>query len=131
MDKLPTKVLCDTNFLLIPIRFGVDILAETTEAVNDIVEFYVSSKVVEEIKLLISNAKPGLERELRFALNMANRFKIIEDDSSLSVDDSLIQLAEKNNMILGTVDKELRKKAKKSGVKVVFLRQGRRLLLDG
>jgi rRNA-processing protein FCF1 len=131
VDKLPTKVLCDTNFLLIPIRFGVDILAETTEAVNDIVEFYVSSKVVEEIKLLISNAKPGLERELRFALNMANRFKIIEDDSSLSVDDSLIQLAEKNNMILGTVDKELRKKAKKSGVKVVFLRQGRRLLLDG
>ena len=131
MDKLPTKVLCDTNFLLIPIRFGVDILAETSEAVNDIVEFYVSSKVVEEIKLLISNAKPGLEKELRFALNMANRFKIIEDDSSLSVDDSLIQLAEKNNMILGTVDKELRKKAKKSGVKVVFLRQGRRLLLDG
>jgi rRNA-processing protein FCF1 len=131
VDKLPTKVLCDTNFLLIPIRFGVDILAETTEAVNDIVEFYVSSKVVEEIKLLIFNAKPGLERELRFALNMANRFKIIEDDSSLSVDDSLIQLAEKNNMILGTVDKELRKKAKKSGVKVVFLRQGRRLLLDG
>jgi len=131
VDKLPTKVLCDTNFLLIPIRFGVDILAETTEAVNDIVEFYVSSKVVEEIKLLISNAKPGLERELRFALNMANRFIIIEDDSSLSVDDSLIQLAEKNNMILGTVDKELRKKAKKSGVKVVFLRQGRRLLLDG
>ena len=131
MDKLPTKVLCDTNFLLIPIRFGVDILAETSEAVNDIVEFYVSSKVVEEINLLISNAKPGLERELRFALNMANRFRIIEDDSSLSVDDSLIRLAEKNNMILGTADKELRKKAKNSGVKVVFLRQSRRLLLDG
>lgn len=131
MDKLPTKVLCDTNFLLIPIRFGVDILAETTEAVNDIVEFYVSSKVVEEIKLLLSNAKPGLERELRFALNMAKGFRIIEDDSSLSVDDSLIHLAEKNNMILGTADKELRKKAKNSGVKVVFLRQGRRLLLDG
>ena len=131
MDKLPTKVLCDTNFLLIPIRFGVDILAETAEAVNDIVEFYVSSKVVEEIKLLISSAKPGLERELRFALNMANRFRIIEDDSSLSVDISLIKLAKKKNMILGTADKELRKKAKKSSVKVVFLRQGRRLLLDG
>ncbi|MFW6109512.1 MAG: nucleotide-binding protein, partial [archaeon] len=69
--------------------------------------------------------------ELSFALQMAEKCHIIEDDSSLLVDDSLIELAKKHDMIIGTIDKELRKKARSEGVPVIYLRQGRRLLLDG
>ena len=131
MAELPTKILCDTNFLLIPLRFGVDVFNETDDALNDIAEFYVSSRVLDEINLLRLDAKPSLDKELLFALKMAEQCKVIQDESPLLVDDSLIELAKKHDMAIGTIDSELRKKARDEGVKVVFLRQRRYLVLDG
>ena len=129
--KMPSKILCDTNFLLIPLRFGVDVLNETDDAINDITDFYVSSRVIDEIKLLKETAKPSFEKELLFALKMAELCTVIDDDSTGLVDESLIDLALKHGLILGTSDSELRKKARAYGVKVVYLRQKRYLVLDG
>ena len=131
MADLPTKILCDTNFLLIPLRFGVDVFAEADEALNDLSEFYVSSRVLDEINLLRQNAKPGLEKELLFALKMAEHCTVIEDDSDSFVDDSLIALAKRHDMVLGTTDAELRRNARSMGVRVIFLRQKSYLVLDG
>jgi rRNA-processing protein FCF1 len=116
---------------LIPLRFGVDVFSVTDDALNDITEFYVSSRVLDEIKLLKEKAKPSLAKELLFALKMAELCKIIPDDSTGYVDDSLIGLAEKHDMIIGTSDSELRQRARERGVKVVYLRQRRYLVLDG
>ena len=131
MANLPTKILCDTNFLLIPLRFGVDVFVEAEEALNDLSEFYVSSRVVDEIKLLRKDAKPSFDKELLFALKMIEQCNVIEDTSETLVDDSLIELARKNNLVIGTTDSELRKKARMEGVKVIYLRQRRYLVLDG
>ena len=131
MADLPTKILCDTNFLLIPLRFGVDVFTESDEVLNDLTEFFVSSRVLDEIKLLREGAKPSLEKELLFALKMAEQCVLIEDASEIEVDDSLVQLAKENDMVLGTSDSELRKKARQEGVKVIYLRQRRYLVLDG
>ena len=131
MADLPTKILCDTNFLLIPIRFGVDVFTVADETLNDIASFYVSSRVIDEINLLKRDAKPGFEKELLFALKMAEHCEIISDDSETPVDDSLIQLAKENGMVIGTSDSGLRKKARNEGVKVLYLRQRRYLVLDG
>lgn len=131
MANLPTKILCDTNFLLVPLRFGVDVFTEADEALNDLTEFFVSSRVVDEIKLLRKDAKPSFEKELLFALKMIEQCKVIEDTSETLVDDSLIELARINNMVIGTTDSELRKKARMEGVKVIYLRQKRYLVLDG
>ena len=131
MSELPSKILCDTNFLLVPLRFGVDIFYEAPNALNDIVEFYVSSRVLDEISLLRKDAKPSFDKELLFAQKMAEQCKVIEDPSDSLVDDSLIQLAKEHGLVIGTTDSELRKKAREQGVKVVYLRQRRYLVLDG
>ena len=131
MAKLPTKILCDTNFLLVPLRFGVDVFTEADEALNDLTEFCVSRRVLDEINLLRKKAKPSLEKELLFALKMAEQCELIEDKSETQVDDSLIHLAKRHNMVIGTTDSELRKKARKEGVKIIYLRQKRYLVLDG
>ncbi len=131
MAELPSKILCDTNFLLVPLRFGVDIFYEVPEALNDIVEFYVSSRVLDEINLLRRDAKPSFDKELLFALKMAEKCMVLEDHSENLVDDSLIQLAKDHDLVLGTTDSELRRKARDKGVKVVYLRQRRYLILDG
>jgi rRNA-processing protein FCF1 len=128
---MPTNILCDTNFLLVPLRFGVDIFQESQKTLNDVTTFYVSSRVLGEICILKKNAKPTFYKELLFAEKMAERCILIRDNSCLLVDDSLISLAQKKDMVLATTDSELRKKARSEGIKVLYLRQKRYLILDG
>ena len=128
---MPTKLLVDTNFLLIPVRFKVDIFEESQNAVNDVVEFYVSSRVLAEIQILKARSKGSFVRQLKLAERLSENCTVINDDSSTRVDQSLINLAIREEMMIGTADAELRQNARKAGVKVVYLRQKRYLVLDG
>lgn len=128
---MPTKFLVDTNFLLVPVRFKVDIFLEAETAVNDLVEFYVSSRVLDEIRILKERSKGSFVRELKLAERLAENCLVIEDLSKTRVDQSLIDLALDEGMVLGTTDAELRQNARKAGVKVVYLRQKSHLVLDG
>ena len=128
---MPTRILVDTNFLLIPIRFKVDIFTVSADAVNDLTEFYVSSRVLEEIRFLKEKSKPSFVKELRLAETFAGQCILIEDPSDGEVDDSLVSLALRKGMVLGTSDAELRRKASAAGVKVIYLRQKSYLVLDG
>lgn len=128
---MPTRILVDTNFLLIPVRFKVDIFTDSSDAVNDLTEFYVSSRVLNEIRLLKEKSKPSFVKELRLAEAYAGQCTLIEDPSDGEVDDSLVNLASREGMVLGTIDSELRQKARNAGVKVIYLRQRNYLVLDG
>jgi rRNA-processing protein FCF1 len=128
---MPVKILCDTNFLLVPLRFGVDIFQESEKTLNDVTTFYVSSRVLDEIRILKKKAKPTFEKELMFAEKIAARCIFVNDNSCSLVDDSLISLSRKMGMVLATTDSMLRKKARLEGIKVLYLRQRRYLILDG
>ena len=128
---MPTRILVDTNFLLIPIRFKVDIFTDSADAVNDLTEFYVSSRVLDEIRLLKEKSKPNFVKELRIAETFSGECTLIDDPSDGEVDDSLVSLALREGMVLGTTDSELRQKARTAGVKVIYLRQRSYLVLDG
>ena len=128
---MPTRILVDTNFLLIPVRFKVDIFTGSSDAVNDLTEFYVSSRVLNEIQRLKEKSKPSFVKELRLAETYAGQCTLIEDPSDGEVDDSLVSLASREGMVLGTTDSELRQKARAAGVKVIYLRQRNYLVLDG
>ena len=128
---MPTRILVDTNFLLIPVRFKVDIFEASADAVNDITEFYVSSRVLDEIRHLKERAKPGFFRELKLAETFAGMCTFMVDPSVNDVDDSLVSLASREGMVLGTSDAELRQKARAAGLKVIYLRQKSYLVLDG
>lgn len=131
VSKMPTKLLVDTNFLLVPVRFKLDVFEETQNAVNDIVEFYVSSRVLDEIQVLKNRSKGNFVRQLKLAEKLAENCIVIEDNSRTMVDQSLVDLALDHDMVLGTTDAELRQKARKAGVKVVYMRQKGFLVLDG
>lgn len=128
---MPTKILLDTNFLLIPIRFKVDIHTAAADAVNDLVEFYISSRVIVEIRQLKEKSKPSFVRELGIAEALSRECQLIDDPSDGEVDDSLVSLASRQGLILGTTDSDLRRRARAAGVKVLYLRQKRYLVLDG
>jgi hypothetical protein len=124
---LPKTVIFDTNFLLAPHRFHVDIFSETEIALSEKVEFAVTNTVMDEIEKLIRESNPKFKRELLLAKTLARQCKIIDVDlkPGESVDDSLIRVAKENNFIVATSDTKLRKKLRKEGVRTLALRQRR------
>jgi len=130
---LPATVIFDTNFLLVPIRFGVDVFAEAERALNQLVDPAVTPGVLRELEQLRRGAAPGFERELDFALSLASRCRVIELDlmEGETVDDSLVRLASAGGYVVATTDSELKNKLRRRGVKVLILRQRRYLQLVG
>ena len=133
MADLPATVIFDTNFLLVPIRFGVDVFAEAERALNQLVDPAVTPGVLRELEQLRRGAAPGFERELDFALSLASRCRVIELDlmEGETVDDSLVRLASAGGYVVATTDSELKNKLRRRGVKVLILRQRRYLQLVG
>ncbi|MCW4051473.1 MAG: DNA-binding protein [Candidatus Bathyarchaeota archaeon] len=132
-SRPPQGILFDTNFLLVPIRFGVDIFSESERTINTIVEFLVTPGVLQEIEYLKKTAKPSFRRDLEFAEKIASQCRVLDEEVNPSekVDDSIVRIASKLGLIVGTTDAELRKKLRAEGVKVLVLRQRRYLELDG
>ncbi len=133
MADLPPKILFDTNFLLIPLRFGVDIFEEAERVLNQPPEYYVTRSVLREIAQLKKGASPSFVKELNFAEKLAERCGVleVEVEEGETVDESILRTAEGKGLIVGTTDAELRKKLREAGVKALVLRQRRFLELMG
>lgn len=115
------KVVLDSNFLLLPFQFRIDIFAELDKLLDVRYEVCVTKGVVEELKKIKS-------RHARAALSIANKFPVI--DAGGGVDEALLKLASKD-IIIATNDKFLKEKIRKKGAPVVYLRQRKYLAIDG
>ena len=132
----PRKVLTvvlDTNFLLIPIRFGVDVRAELGRVVEASFVLTVTPAVIEELRRLENKVKAAEAKDIRFALDFASQMKVIDDilAEGEEVDDQLLRLAVERGYIVATTDAGLRRRLREKGLPVVFLRQGRHLSIEG
>ena len=118
---------------MIPIRFGVDIFSEMAGLLEVVVEPVVMQSVLDEIHLLLREAKPSFSRELEFALKMASLCTVIDDErrNHEKVDDSLIRIAVDNGFIVGTTDADLRRRLRAVSVPALYLRQSNRLCIEG
>ena len=66
-------VILDSNFLFVPLRFGVDIFGELEGLLGPSVVFLVPDAVLAELELLREGASPSLLREIDFALGQIGR----------------------------------------------------------
>ncbi len=117
------KVILDTNALMIPGQFGVDIFAELEKLDCD--RFIVPSQVVLELKILYK--KGGNKAEASLALSLLDRCEVVDAKAEISTDDVIVQIAEDINAAVFTVDAELRKRLKDKGITTICLRQKKRL----
>ena len=130
---MPPKILFDTNFLMIPLRFGVDVFEEAERVLNNLPEYYVTGSVLREIELLKQGASPSFAKELSFAEKIAERCSVLDVEAreKETVDESILRTAVEKRLIVGTTDAELRRRLREVGVKVLVLRQRRYLELIG
>lgn len=128
MSNHPTIIL-DTNFLLVPIRFRVDIFEETERVLNQLIKFAVTPSILKEIEYLKTKANPSFLRELVFVEKIIEKCTVLNEPiiDGENTDDSIIRIASSQGYYVGTSDKELRRKLREAGVRIVFLRQRRYL----
>jgi len=104
------KVILDTNFILSCLRKKIE-LFETLENLN--FEVIIPSQVIFELKRLSESKKKGaLKEDCKLALKILEKNKFKEENLEKNyVDDGLVKFLEKNpEIILGSLDKKLRKK---------------------
>lgn len=126
-------VILDSNFLFIPHRFRVDIFEELRRLLGRNVRCIVTTPIIDELKLLGSEAKPSFRRDVDFALGFMDSCDVMDEslDPGETVDDSILRIALERRFTVATNDAELRKRLRKVGIPVVFLRQKNHLEIDG
>lgn len=123
----------DTNFLMLPVRFGVDTRAELGRIIEASFSLATTPAVLDELNRLKKNVKTRELKNIEFALTSAEAIEKV--DAVLipgeDVDDQLVRLSEEDGLIVATTDSELRKRIRLKGHPVVFMRQRRFLAIDG
>ena len=124
------EVVIDTNFFMVPFQFNVDIIDELEKALPSY-RLTTPIFVINELKGLKRNNKGKIRLNADLALKLANSSNIEIKDISLenneTVDDALLRVSE----VLATNDIELKKRAKKKGITVAYLRQKKYIAIDG
>ena len=124
------EVVIDTNFFMVPFQFNVDIIDELEKALPSY-KLTTPIFVINELKGLKRNNKGKIRLNADLALKLAKSSNIEIKDISLenneTVDDALLRVSE----VLATNDIELKKRARKKGITVAYLRQKKYIAIDG
>lgn len=120
------KVFLDTNFLLIPFEFKIDVFSELNYLIESNFQIFLPSGVISELKKLAKGrGKEGLAA--KFALKIVavylEKKKISKIRSSGYVDDWLFYTGKNDsNAIICTNDTRLRRKLKSARIPVITMK---------
>ncbi len=131
---MPVKIVLDTNFMLIPGQFRVDIFSEIVRICDFNFEIVVLDRTLGELKGIVANQKGKDKAAAILGLRLIEKKKpgIIDTKTAIfkNVDKIIIELASKEKLIVATQDQELKSQLKKLGVQVIVLRQKKYLKLE-
>jgi len=115
------KVIADTNALMMPFQFRVNIEKELERLLASY-EILVPSSVLAELRRLASS-----NEKARSAIKLAERYKVVETEEV--GDESILEIASKHGACVLTNDKILLSKLKDAGIPRIFLRSRSHLVL--
>lgn len=128
------KIFLDTNFLLIPAQFRIDIFQEIDRIITRKYDLIIIPQILEELHEMAKESKKN-EREARIALELAKKCQLLEMSPSIQgnqeVDEIILQSATKQKWIVATNDAALRKKLRSHQVPTITLRNKAHLTLEG
>jgi len=132
-EEKTLKVILDANFFFIPSQFKLDIFEELANLLNQRFDPILLSSTMQELQGLAESSSPKIRKQALLALRFAEKCRFVNVEKSLSesYDDVIVRVAAAWKSPVGTNDRELRRRLRKSGGPVIFLRQKRRLDLEG
>lgn len=120
---MKSKVIIDTNGLMIPGQFGIDIFSELEQLGFD--SYIVPGPSVKELEKIRAKGRGKDKASAKIALSLLDRCTII--DKNGFVDDIIVEMAIDMKTAVLTNDTELKKRLCSKGVTNVYLRDRTRL----
>ena len=123
------KIILDTNFLMIPWQFRVDIFSEIDRICNFNYKLFIFEKSIDELRNIINKSSGKDKKAAQFALKLISlkNINLIKSDEKY-VDDLILENLGKET-IVATQDIMLKKEILKKGASVIILRQKKYLQL--
>lgn len=135
---MPTKrewlVVPDTNFLLVPGQFSVDIVSELNRILDVRFRILIPNVVLEELDVIERKTRGKDLLAVKIAKKIVERFETVDIGKfgERPIDDQIYEFAVNNGrVIVCTNDKGLKKRLREKGVPVVYLRSKKILELEG
>ena len=116
------KFLLDTNFLMIPGQFRVDIFGQLEQLGP--VDLCVTDLSVRELEKLAKNkGRKGAHARLALLLIQWEGVEVVPSGKTTHADEAIRRIAKREGMVVCTLDKGLKAALKRRGIRVVTLRQ--------
>lgn len=123
------KIIIDTNFLLVPLQFKVDIFSEIDRICNFNYELSIFDKSIGELKKIIEKQSGKDKKAAQFALKLIKLKNIgVIKSKNKDVDSLILENLDKDT-IIATQDTKLKKDLLEKGASVIILRQKKYLQL--
>ncbi|MBI4738835.1 nucleotide-binding protein [Candidatus Woesearchaeota archaeon] len=127
------KVILDTNFLLIPGQFKVDIFSEIDRIMPGKYDLCVIDRTLDELEGIINSGEAsGADKaaaKLAKALIKAKQIPALKTEKNLNVDNLIKKQALQGGYIVATQDRALKSALKEKNIPLIVLRQKKHLKL--
>jgi hypothetical protein len=110
---------------MICFQFRVDIFTELDRVCNFDFKLFVLDKTIEELEKIVGEQKGKNKEAAKIALKLIaiKKINIIKTKSNRKTDDVIRDIAAKDNYIVATQDKDLKRRLINQGASVIVLRQ--------
>ncbi|MDD1742402.1 MAG: PIN domain-containing protein [Methanotrichaceae archaeon] len=123
------KVVLDTNCLMVPMQFNVDIFSELLRL--GYTEYLVPFAVIKELENLAAKSSGRNKSAARMGVALSQKCKVVElsceAEHAKDADIIIENLAAREGAAVFTNDRALKKRLSSKGITVIYLRQGRYL----
>ncbi|VVB93303.1 Ribonuclease VapC9 [uncultured archaeon] len=120
------KVIIDTNGMMVPGQFGLDIFSELERLGFDI--YIVTKPSIKELEKIYAEGKGRDRKAAKIAMSLLDRCTIIEKNGF--ADDIIVEQAITEKAAVLTNDIELKKRLCSKGITTVYLREKTRLSIQ-
>ncbi len=120
------KVIIDTNGMMVPGQFGLDIFSELERLGFD--SYLIPVASVKELEKIYAGGKGRDRKAAKIALSLLGRCTVVEKNGF--ADDIIVELAITEKAAVLTNDIELKKRLCSKGISTVYLREKTRLSIQ-
>jgi len=125
------RIILDTNFLMVPGQFKVDIFSEIDRLMHEPYELCIIDSTIDELEKIRKTAsgKDKLAASLALKLLAVKKPRHLKTEKNLNTDKMIVEHAKSPDFIVATQDAALKRILKLNNTHTIVLRQKSHLAL--
>ena len=124
------KIILDTNFLLIPYQWKIDIFEEIGRICIFPYKLIVLDSTLKELKIIQEKQKRKAKEAAKLGSDLAKKkATIIKTTENELVDKTILRITKPDTHIVATQDIPLKKELKKKRIPIIQMRQKKYLII--